>query len=490
MPDGVQTLRKRGKAVFRKVLIANRGEIAIRVIRACKELGIETVAIFTEHDANALYVQKADQAFLVKPGPIRGYLDYEQIVELAKEVGAEAIHPGYGFLAENPAFARYCEENGVIFIGPKSWSIGILGDKVLARKFMMTAGVPVLPGSEPLEDVEDACSFAEEIGYPVMLKPKDGGGGKGMRLANNEEELRKGFPLAQSVAEGAFGTGTLLLERFVPKPRHIEIQILADKWGYIVHLGERDCSIQRRHQKLIEIAPSLVLDDEKRQEMGKVAIRAAKAVDYHSAGAVEFLMDEKGNYYFLEMNTRIQVEHTVTELVTGVDIVKEQIWIAAGYPLSISQEDIKLSGCAIECRINAEDPMNNFFPSPGKVTGYQPPGGIGVRLDSSIFGGYRVSPYFDSMISKLSVWGRTWAEAVDRMARALDEYVIRGIKTTIPLHRKIINDEDFRNGNFTTYFMEQKIDQLTYGDVKDPMDRFFVASAAVFMDLMTRSEQR
>jgi pyruvate carboxylase subunit A len=469
--------------MFNKVLVANRGEIAIRVIRACKELGIPTVTIFTEQDANALHIQKADQSILVTPGPIAGYLDYEQIIRVAKWSGADAIHPGYGFIAENWRFARACEENGLTFIGPSAESIRAMGNKIRARELMESAGVPTVPGAPVITTEAEAASWAARIGYPLFIKAKAGGGGRGMRLVCDDDELFRGLPSARTEAQKTFGDDAVYLEKFVKEPKHIEIQLMADKYGQIIHLGERDCSIQRRHQKLIEIAPSLVLTPEKRAEMGEVAKRAARQIGYHSVGTVEFLVDRELNYYFLEVNTRIQVEHTITELITGIDIVKEQICLAAGEPLGLTQEEVNIRGYAIECRINAEDPRNNFFPSPGKITKYQSPGGMGIRIDGCIFGDYEVPPYFDPMIAKLCVWGNTWDEAVRRMQRALDEYLIRGIKTTIPLYKKLLQDEEFQSGRFTTDYMERKIQDLSYEDIKEPWDIFYIAAAALFFEM-------
>ncbi|MFP3867588.1 MAG: acetyl-CoA carboxylase biotin carboxylase subunit [Desulfobacteraceae bacterium] len=469
--------------MFNKVLIANRGEIAIRVIRACKELNIPTVTIFTEQDASALHIQKADQSILVTPGPIAGYLDYEQIIKVAKWAGADAIHPGYGFIAENWRFAQACEDNGLTFIGPPAAAIRAMGSKTQAREIMEAAAVPIIPGSPIINSEGEATYWAARIGYPLLIKAKAGGGGRGMRLVHNDEELKRGLHSARTEARKTFGDEAVYLEKFVSEPKHIEIQLMADRYGQIVYLGERDCSIQRRHQKLIEIAPSLVLTPQKRMEMGEVAKRAARQIGYHSVGTVEFLVDRHLNYYFLEVNTRIQVEHTITELITGIDIAKEQIRLAAGEPLQLTQDEVSLRGYAIECRINAEDPRNNFFPSPGKITKYQSPGGFGVRIDGCIFGGYEVPPYFDPMISKLCVWGLTWEEAVQRMQRALDEYLIRGIKTTIPLYKKLLQDEEFRSGQFTTEYMEKKIQALSYEDVKEPWDIFYIAAAALFFEL-------
>jgi pyruvate carboxylase subunit A len=470
--------------MFRKVLIANRGEIAVRIIRACHELGIETVAIHTEADAHSVHVAKADEAILVEPGPRAGYLDVHQIADAARTAGADAVHPGYGFLSENPALPRALEAKGIAFIGPNIRAVETMGDKVEARKIAVAAGVPVIPASPVLSDPARALDHAARIGYPVMLKAAAGGGGKGMRVLRDPAEMARAFSLASSEAGKAFGDGRLYLEKFIEEPKHIEFQVVCDRHGNRVHLGERDCSIQRRHQKLIEIAPSLVLDERRRGEWGGIALRLAEAVGYDSVGTLEFLMDRDGRFYFLEMNTRIQVEHTVTEMVTGIDLVQEMIRIAAGESLSFGQEDVALRGFAIECRINAEDPRRRFLPSPGTITRYLSPGGVGVRLDSYIHGGCEVLPYFDPLIAKLSVWGRTWDEALRRLGRALDEYVIRGIETTIPLYQQIVQDPDFRSGRFTTYFMEEKIEHLRYPDPVEPLDPFFTAGAALFAHYM------
>jgi len=466
--------------MFRKVLIANRGEIAVRIIRACRELGIATVAVYTEADAQGVHVSKADEAVLVAPSPRAGYLNVEQIVQAAKKSGAEAVHPGYGFLSERAALPEALAAAGIGFVGPHPQAMRSMGDKVEARKIAERAGVPLVPASPVLADANEALGWADEIGYPVMLKAAAGGGGKGMRVLRAPEELAPAFLLASSEALKAFGDGRVYLERFVQEPKHIEIQVACDRHGRRVHLGERDCSIQRRHQKLIELAPSLVLDPTTREEMGRVALQLCAEVGYDSVGTLEFLMDKDGRYYFLEMNTRIQVEHTVTELVTGIDLVQEMLRVAAGEPLSFAQADVELRGHAIECRINAEDPRRNFMPSPGKITRYLSPGGIGVRLDSCVHAGYEVLPHFDPLISKLCVWGRTWDEALRRLGRALDEYVIRGISTSVPLYQQILRDPDFRAGRFTTYFMEEKIDRFRYPDPVEPLDPFFLAGAALY----------
>lgn len=466
--------------LFRKVLIANRGEIALRVIRACKELKIPTVAIHSEVDATTLYVKKADEACLVGPGPVAGYLNPYRIVELAQQKGADAIHPGYGFLAENPEFARACIANGITFIGPPPKAIEEMGNKILARQKMAAAGVPVVPGwMEPISSTQEAAAIAAQIGYPVMLKAAAGGGGRGLRICRNDEELIRYFPIARSEAMTAFGDDTLYLEKCLIAPHHIEFQILADHHGHVIHLGERDCSIQRRHQKLVEISPSLFLDEDLRRKMGEVAVRAARAVGYTNAGTVEFLVDHDRNFYFLEMNTRVQVEHTVTEEVTGIDIVKEMIQIAAGEPLSVTQEEVRIQGHAIECRINAEDPLNGFMPTPGKITAYYSPGGFGVRIDGNVYRGYVVPPYYDSLLSKLTVKGRSWEETVDRMHRSLEEYVIRGVKTTIPFYKRIMQDPLFRSGQFDTTYIEKQLEQLNYRHERNRMDLVLAISAAV-----------
>ncbi|MED4751202.1 acetyl-CoA carboxylase biotin carboxylase subunit [Brevibacillus choshinensis] len=442
--------------MFQKVLIANRGEIAVRVIRACRELGIRTVAVYSEADREALHVKMADEAYCIGPKVSKdSYLNIANIMSVATKVGADAIHPGYGFLAENADFAEICAACNITFIGPDPDAIVNMGDKSTAKDTMKTAGVPTVPGTEGLiEDVEDAVKTANEIGYPVMVKATAGGGGRGMRVAVDDEDLEKAIRQAQNEAKTAFGNPGVYLEKFVEGPRHVEIQVMADKHGNAVYLGERDCSIQRRHQKLIEEAPSPALSEELRKEMGEAAVAAAKAVAYHGAGTVEFLLDKHGKFYFMEMNTRIQVEHPVTELVTGFDLIKEQLTVAAGQPLSFTQEDIVLDGWAIECRINAENPAKNFMPSPGRITEYLAPGGFGVRVDSAAYSGYSIPPYYDSMIAKLIVWGKDRNEAIERMKRALGEFVVEGITTTIPFHLKVLEHEVFVSGHFDTKFLE------------------------------------
>ncbi|MBI5562605.1 MAG: acetyl-CoA carboxylase biotin carboxylase subunit [Deltaproteobacteria bacterium] len=466
--------------MFKKVLIANRGEIATRVIRACKELDIPTVAIYSEDDATSLYVKKADESYMVGPGPIQGYLNIHRIVDLATRIGVDAIHPGYGFLSENPKFAELCEEKGITFIGPASTTITDMGDKVNARRMMKAAGVPILPGTEDsVKDAGEAVAFAEEMGYPVMIKASGGGGGRGLRVARNRGELVDSFMTAKKESAAAFGLSEVFLEKYLERPHHIEFQILADNHGNIVHLGERDCSIQRRHQKLIEITPSLMLDEGLRARMGADAIKAAAAANYTNAGTVEFLVDNKMNYYFLEMNTRIQVEHAITEETTGIDLVKKQIEIAAGAPLGIRQEDVRINGYAMECRICAEDPKNNFFPSFGKVTAYYSPGGIGVRIDGAIYKDFIVPSHYDSLVVKLIVRGSTWEETVARTHRCLDEFVIRGVKTTILFLKKIMKDPDFKAGGFDTGYIDRKPELMDYDEYGEPTDVVAAISAAI-----------
>ncbi|MDA8227859.1 MAG: acetyl-CoA carboxylase biotin carboxylase subunit [Desulfitobacterium hafniense] len=445
--------------MFRKILVANRGEIALRIIRACRELDIATVAVFSEADRDALHVRAADQAICIGPAPsIKSYLHIPNIMSAAELTGVDAIHPGYGFLSENSRFAEICESSGITFIGPSPEAIEIMGDKARARKTMIEAGVPVVPGSkEVIKDIETASKIAEEIGYPVMIKASAGGGGKGMRIAQNSKELAKAVQAAQTEAQAAFGNPDIYLEKYVEEPRHIEFQILADKHGNAIHLGERDCSLQRRNQKLLEEAPSSALTPELREKMGFAAVTAVKAANYSNAGTIEFLLDKHGNYYFIEMNTRIQVEHPVTELITGIDLVKEQIRLAAGEQLGLTQEDITIRGWAIECRINAENPDRNFMPSPGTIEFYHVPGGPGVRVDSSAYQGYSIPPYYDSMVGKLIVWGANREEAIQRMKRALEEFVIEGINTTIPFHLKVLDNAFFRRGEVYTNFIQRRI---------------------------------
>ncbi|MDQ0350984.1 acetyl-CoA carboxylase biotin carboxylase subunit [Alkalibacillus filiformis] len=443
--------------MIRKVLVANRGEIAVRVIRACKELGIETVAIYSEPDRESLHVQIADEAYCVGPTLSKdSYLNKTNIMSVAKLTNCDAIHPGYGFLSENADFAEMCEECNVTFIGPSADSISRMGTKDVARETMKEAGVPIVPGSEGIiQNIEEGKKVAQSIGYPVIIKATAGGGGKGIRVALDEEELVQGIRLTQNEAETAFGNPGVYLEKYIEDFRHVEIQILADKHGNTVHLGERDCTVQRRLQKLIEETPSPAIDEEMRQEMGDAAVRAAQAVDYVGAGTIEFIFDKKeSRFYFMEMNTRIQVEHPVTEMVTGVDLIKEQLNVANGKALPFYQEDIKFEGWSIECRINAEDPYKNFMPSAGKVEMYLPPGGFGVRVDSAAYTGWNIPPYYDSMIAKLITHGRTREEAIERMNRALDEFVIEGIHSTIPFHKRMMNHQVFIDGDFNTKFLD------------------------------------
>ncbi len=442
--------------MFNKVLIANRGEIAVRILRACKELGIHTVAVYSEADREALHVQLADEAYCIGPAIAKhSYLNIANIMSVATSVGAEAIHPGYGFLAENSDFADVCAAVGVKFIGPSVMAIEKMGDKSTAKATMKAAGVPVVPGSDGLlRDVQEALSVAKRIGFPVIIKATAGGGGKGIRVVHDEAELVTAFALAESEAGMAFGNSGIYLEKYLTHPRHIEIQILGDSFGHAIHLGERDCSIQRRMQKLIEEAPSPALDQALRLKMGEAAVKAAKAVDYEGAGTIEFLLDEDGSFYFMEMNTRVQVEHPVTEGITGIDIVKEQIRIASGLALSVTQDEVIFRGHAIECRINAEDDAKNFMPCPGTITAYHAPGGFGVRVDSAAYAGYRVPPYYDSMIAKLIVWAPTRSEAIARMERALHEFHIEGVKTTIDFHLRLLHHEKFVQGDVTTRFLE------------------------------------
>ncbi len=466
--------------MFKKVLVANRGEIASRVIRACKELGIATVAIYSENDTTALYVKKADEAYLVGPGPIEGYLNIHRLVDLALRVGAEAIHPGYGFLSENPSLPLLCEKEGITFIGPNSKTIRDLGDKICARELMKKAGVPVLPGTDhAVKDADEAVRLADDIGYPVMVKASGGGGGRGLRVANDASEVREAFETSTKEAEAAFGLSKVFLEKFIEQPHHIEFQILADNFGKVIHLGERDCSIQRRHQKLIEICPSLILDEDLRAKMGEAAIRAARASDYTNAGTVEFLVDKNKEFYFLEMNTRLQVEHPITEETTGLDLVKKQLEIAAGMPLGIEQKDVRINGFAMECRICSEDPKNGFMPSFGRVTAYYSPGGIGVRIDGSIYKDYVIPGTYDSLVVKLIVRGSTWGETLKRMERSLDEFVIRGVKTTIPFLRNIMKDPDFIKGNFDTGYIQRKPDLMEYREYGEPSDIVAAVAAAI-----------
>jgi acetyl-CoA carboxylase biotin carboxylase subunit len=442
---------------FDKVLIANRGEIAVRIVRACRELGIRTVAVFSDADRNAPHVRYADEAHYIGPSPAReSYLVIDKLMDVAQRSGAGAVHPGYGFLAERPVFAQACQDTGLVFIGPPARAIEIMGDKQMARQTVKAAGVPIVPGTEPGLHTEELMAAAEGIGYPVLVKAVAGGGGKGMRPVYDPMALPDAIAGARREAMAAFGDDTVYLEKLITEGRHIEIQLLADVHGNVIHLGERECSLQRRHQKLIEEAPSFVVDESLRQRMGAVAVAAAQAVNYVNAGTIEFLVDREKNFYFLEMNTRLQVEHPVTELVSGIDIVQEQLRIARGRRLRITQEDVKISGWAIECRINAEDPYNNYLPSTGTITVSRLPTGPGVRVDTGVFPGYEVTPYYDSMISKLICYGETRGEAVLRMRRALEEYRIMGVKTNIPFHQHMMDSHRFLSGQFDTQFVEER----------------------------------
>lgn len=442
---------------FQKILIANRGEIAVRIIRACRELGISTVAIYSEADRDSLHVRLADEAYCVGPTLSKdSYLNLTNLMSIATLTECDAVHPGYGFLAENADFAEICESCNITFIGPSPDAINRMGDKSEAKRTMQEAGVPVIPGSEGIvEDLNEAVKIAREIGYPVIIKATAGGGGKGIRLAEDEESLVKQITNAQQEAEKAFGNGGVYLEKFLTGMKHVEVQIIADRHGNAVHLGERDCSVQRRRQKLVEEAPCPVLSPELRERMGAAAVRAAKAVNYSGAGTLEFLLGPDEQFYFMEMNTRIQVEHPVTEMVTGIDLIQEMIHVAEGHPLSFTQEEVVINGWSIECRVNAEDPDRNFMPSPGKIDFYLPPGGPGVRVDSGAYPGYTISPYYDSMIAKLIVWAPTRAEAIAKMKRALDEFAIEGIYTTIPFHLRLLNHETFVRGDFDIKFLEE-----------------------------------
>ncbi|MFZ0442046.1 MAG: acetyl-CoA carboxylase biotin carboxylase subunit [Methanobacterium sp.] len=442
--------------MFKKVLIANRGEIAIRVMRACRELEVESIAVYSDADKNSLFAKYADEAYNIgESSPAKSYLNIDRIIDVALKSGAEAIHPGYGFLAENSLLGEECEKHDIKLIGPSGRVIEEMGSKITSKKLMKKAGVPVIPGaSKGIDNVEEASKMAELIGYPVIIKASAGGGGIGMRTVYEEDELVRAIESTRSVAASAFGDSTVYVEKYVEEPRHIEFQILADEHGNTIHVADRECSIQRRHQKLIEEAPSPIMTDELRAEMGETAVKAASSIGYTNAGTVEFIYSD-GEFYFLEMNTRIQVEHPITEVVTGVDLVKEQIKIASGREVCCTQDDISVRGHAIECRINAEDPLNDFAPNPGKITGYRSPGGNGVRVDSGVYNNYTIPPFYDSMISKLIVWGRTRNEAIARMQRALSEYIILGVKTTIPFHKSMMSNQQFRDAKLHTHFVDQ-----------------------------------
>ncbi|MDP2994168.1 MAG: acetyl-CoA carboxylase biotin carboxylase subunit [Anaerolineales bacterium] len=451
--------------MFKKILIANRGEIAVRILRACRELGIKTVAVYSEADRQALHVRYADEAYFLGPSPAReSYLRGDKIIDIARRCAADAVHPGYGFLAERADFAADCTDAGLVFIGPKASSIAAMGDKAVARATVAKAGVTVVPGTEGERSLQDdeLLSFAPKIGFPLIIKAVSGGGGKGMRDVRNLEEMPDLIQSARREAESSFGDGNVYLEKLVEGARHIEFQIMADQFGNVIHLGERECSIQRRHQKLIEESPSPFLADDEplRQRMGAVAVQAARAVDYANAGTIEFLVDKDRNFYFLEMNTRLQVEHPVTETVTGMDIVAEQIRVAFGWQMSRKQEDIRWRGAAIECRINAEDPYNGFLPSSGRITLTQPPAGPGVRIDTGVYAGFEISPYYDPLIAKMIVWGETRSQAVVRMRRALEEYKIVGVRTNIPFHQTMMDTYPFITGKYDTRFVEEQFSML------------------------------
>jgi len=448
--------------MFSKILIANRGEIALRIIRACKEVGIKTVAVYSEADVNSLHVRFADEAICIGGASSSdSYLNIPAIVSAAEVTDVEAIHPGYGFLAENPHFADICNSCQIVFIGPTADNMKLLGDKMATKDAMKKAGMPVIPGSgRVVKDKDDALKVAKAVRYPVIIKATAGGGGKGMRVAHNDVRLVSAFYMAQSEAEASFGIPDLYIEKYIENPRHIEFQILADQEGNVVHLGERDCTVQRRHQKLIEESPSISLSSKLRKKMGELAVKGARHIHYVNAGTMEFLLDSNSNFYFMEMNARIQVEHPVTEMVTGIDLIKEQIRIAAGETLNYKQDDITFKGHAIECRINAEDPENSFMPSPGKIETYHIPGGRGVRIDSHVYMGYSIPPYYDSMIGKIIVHGRTRNEAIHTMQRALDECVISPIKTTLPFHRRVMTDDAFIRGAIDTNYAEKVFSEV------------------------------
>ena len=447
--------------MFKKILIANRGEIALRVIRACRELGVQTVAVYSEADRESLHVRFADDDVCIGPAPAReSYLNIPRIIAAAEIAGADAIHPGYGFLAENAEFAETCVASNIAFIGPSAQQIRVMGDKSAARKAMQDVGVPIIPGTTgPIDDPDEALKFAREIGFPVIIKAAAGGGGKGMRVATDPEDFGRSLQLARSEALSAFGNGEVYVEKYLSRPRHIEFQIMGDRHGNVIHLGERDCSVQRRHQKLIEEAPSPALTDDLREKMGEAAVRGAKAIDYVGAGTIEMLLNEDNSYYFMEMNTRIQVEHPVTEMLTGVDLVKEQIRVASGDKLSV-KTPVERRGHVIECRVNAEDPARNFQPSPGRIDTFHPPGGPGVRLDTHVYAGYSVPPYYDSLLAKLICQGRDRPEALRRMQVALESFIIEGVTTTIPFLARVMNNQRFKDGAVDTKFLERETDLM------------------------------
>ena len=470
----------RGFRLIKKILIANRGEIAVRIVRACAEMGIKSVGIYSDADRHALHVKKADEAYSLGPDPISGYLNAHRIVNIAVATGCDALHPGYGFLSENPLLAEICKRRNITFIGPSADVIQCMGDKTEARKAMIAAGVPVIPGTEDnVENLDEALSIAIEIGYPVMLKATSGGGGRGIRRCDSKEDLESNYERVVSEATKAFGSADVFMEKFVVNPRHIEVQILGDSDGNVIHLFERDCSVQRRHQKLIEIAPSPQLNDAQRNHVCEMAIKAARAVGYVNAGTVEFLLDRDGSFYFMEMNTRLQVEHTITEQVTGIDIVQEQISIASGNPLSYRQEHIKMRGFAMQFRINAEDPKNDFLPNFGRITRYYSAGGPGVRTDAAIYTGYVFPPHYDSLCAKLTVWALTWDQLLARASRALKDVGLYGVKTTKPFHLEILKTPEFRAANFDTSFVEQHPELVNYSIRRPPADLAAAIAAAI-----------
>ncbi len=466
--------------MIHKILIANRGEVAVRIIRACAEAGITSVAIYADADRHALHVKKADEAYNIGPDSVAGYLNAHRIVNLAVASGCDALHPGYGFLSENPLLAETCERRNIRYIGPDAGVIRQMGDKIAARTAMQVAGIPVIPGSDGnLASLEEALALAETIGYPVMLKATSGGGGRGIRRCNSPQDLNRNYDRVLSEASKAFGSADVFMEKCIDRPRHIEVQVLADTHGNVIHLFERDCSIQRRHQKLIEIAPSPQLDEAQRAWLGETAVRAARAVAYTNAGTVEFLMDRDNRFYFMEMNTRLQVEHTITEAITGIDIVQEQIRIADSLPLSHAQADIQKRGYAMELRINAEDPKNDFLPSFGRITRYFAPGGPGVRTDGAIYTGYHIPPYYDSMCAKLTVWALSWPELLNRAARALEDIGVYGVKTTIPYYMEILKVEEFRYGSFDTGFVDDHPELTRYKTSRPTRELSAAISAAL-----------
>ena len=466
--------------MFKKILIANRGEIAVRLIRACSELGITSVAIYSDADRHALHVKKADESYNVGADPLAGYLNAHNIVNIAVTSGCDAIHPGYGFLSENPELAEICARRDIKFIGPDAEIIRQMGDKIQARTAMINASIPVIPGSEGnIESLDEAKKLASSIGYPIMLKATNGGGGRGIRRCNNEKELITNYDRVISEATKAFGKPEVFIEKCIVSPKHIEVQILADSYGNVVHLFERDCSIQRRNQKLIEIAPSPQLTNAQRSYVGELAVKAAKAVNYENAGTVEFLLDDENNFYFMEMNTRLQVEHTITESITGIDIVQEQIRIAFGLSLQYKQDEIQFRGFAIEYRINAEDPKYDFMPSFGKITRYYAPGGPGVRIDASIYTGYVIPPYYDSMCAKLTVWALNWESVIQRGKRALNDIVVFGVKTTIPYYLEIMNNKQFKEASFNTSFVDDHPELINYQSQFPPELMAAAISAAI-----------